>query len=169
MKNSFIIPENTFCFCRQKLAVSNCRMSNQELGRVELMNIHRPDDGGSKDFWNVGELPDYTALQPRRQPSSKLVGFLKNYHKVSIKSFRTRQSVSRQQRMHAYQHLLSLRTSALRYWCSLIADKLIYSFILSYSSAELLKHKQELIKAQGNIQFYNWRWLLSGMSRHVVW
>jgi hypothetical protein len=32
---------------------------------------HRPDDGGSKDLWNVGKrLPDYTALQPRRQPSS---------------------------------------------------------------------------------------------------
>jgi hypothetical protein len=29
------------------------------------------DDGGSKDLWNVGKLlPDYTALQPRRQPSS---------------------------------------------------------------------------------------------------
>jgi hypothetical protein len=32
---------------------------------------YRPDDGGSKDLWNVGKLlPDYTALQPRRQPSS---------------------------------------------------------------------------------------------------
>jgi hypothetical protein len=32
---------------------------------------HRPDDGGSKDLWNVGKLlPDYTALQPRKQPSS---------------------------------------------------------------------------------------------------
>jgi hypothetical protein len=32
---------------------------------------HRPDDGGSKDFWNVGKLlPDYTVLQPRRQQSS---------------------------------------------------------------------------------------------------
>jgi hypothetical protein len=32
---------------------------------------HCPDDGGSKDLWNVGKLlPDYTALQPRRQPSS---------------------------------------------------------------------------------------------------
>jgi hypothetical protein len=32
---------------------------------------HHPDDGGSKDLWNVGELlPDYTAWQPRRQPSS---------------------------------------------------------------------------------------------------
>jgi hypothetical protein len=31
----------------------------------------RPDDGGSKDPWNAGKLlPDYTALQPRRQPSS---------------------------------------------------------------------------------------------------
>jgi hypothetical protein len=32
---------------------------------------HSPDDGGSKYLWNVGKLlPDYTALQPRRQPSS---------------------------------------------------------------------------------------------------
>jgi hypothetical protein len=32
---------------------------------------HCPDDRGSKDLWNVGELlPDYTVLQPRRQPSS---------------------------------------------------------------------------------------------------
>jgi hypothetical protein len=31
----------------------------------------RPDDGGSRDLWNVGKLvPDYTALQPRRPPSS---------------------------------------------------------------------------------------------------
>jgi hypothetical protein len=30
---------------------------------------HCPDDGGSKDLRNVGKLlPDYTALQPRRQP-----------------------------------------------------------------------------------------------------
>jgi hypothetical protein len=33
--------------------------------------INRPDDGGSKDLWNVGKLlPDYTVLQPRRQQSS---------------------------------------------------------------------------------------------------
>jgi hypothetical protein len=32
---------------------------------------HRPDDGCSKHFWNIGQLlPDYTALHPRRQPSS---------------------------------------------------------------------------------------------------
>jgi hypothetical protein len=31
---------------------------------------HRPDVGGSKDLWKVGKLlPDYTALQPSRQPS----------------------------------------------------------------------------------------------------
>jgi hypothetical protein len=30
-----------------------------------------PNDGGSKDLWNVGKLlPDYMTLQPRRQPSS---------------------------------------------------------------------------------------------------
>jgi hypothetical protein len=33
----------------------------------------RPDDGGSKDLWNVGKLlPDYMVLQPRRQQSSFL-------------------------------------------------------------------------------------------------
>jgi hypothetical protein len=33
--------------------------------------LNRPDDGGSTDLWNVGKLiPVYTALQPRRQPSS---------------------------------------------------------------------------------------------------
>jgi hypothetical protein len=32
---------------------------------------HRPDDGGSKELWNVGKLlPDYTTQQQRRQPSS---------------------------------------------------------------------------------------------------
>jgi hypothetical protein len=31
-----------------------------------------PDDGGSKHLWNVSELiPDYTAQQPTRQPSSR--------------------------------------------------------------------------------------------------
>jgi hypothetical protein len=38
---------------------------------LNCSSTHRPDDGGSKDLWNVGKfLPDYTALQPRRQPSS---------------------------------------------------------------------------------------------------
>jgi hypothetical protein len=41
------------------------------------LHHHRPDDGGSKDLWNVGKLlPDYTVLQPRRQQSlTKLVSF----------------------------------------------------------------------------------------------
>jgi hypothetical protein len=35
------------------------------------MAVFRHDDRGSKDLWNVGKLlPDYTALQPGRQPSS---------------------------------------------------------------------------------------------------
>jgi hypothetical protein len=43
----------------------------------EYEDDHRPDDGGSKDLWNVGKLlPDYTALQPRRQPSFNLTFFL---------------------------------------------------------------------------------------------
>jgi hypothetical protein len=38
--------------------------------------LHRPDDGGSKDLRNVGKLlPDYTVLQPRRQPSSYRICF----------------------------------------------------------------------------------------------
>jgi ABC-type nickel/cobalt efflux system permease component RcnA len=32
---------------------------------------HRSDDGPSKNLWNIGKLiPDCTALQPRRQPST---------------------------------------------------------------------------------------------------
>jgi hypothetical protein len=46
---------------------------------------HRPDDGRSKDLWNVGKLlPDYTALQPRRQPSSS---------KYCIRKGQTKQNV----------------------------------------------------------------------------
>jgi hypothetical protein len=29
---------------------------------------NRPDDGGSTDLWNVGNIPVYSALQPRKQP-----------------------------------------------------------------------------------------------------
>jgi hypothetical protein len=40
-------------------------------GCCAVMSTHRHDEGGSKYLWNVGELlPDYTAQQPRRQPSS---------------------------------------------------------------------------------------------------
>jgi hypothetical protein len=35
-------------------------------------DIHHPNDGGSTDLWNVSKLiPVYTALKPRRQPSSQ--------------------------------------------------------------------------------------------------
>jgi hypothetical protein len=45
------------------VALNSCFVSDKTL--------YRPDDGGSKDLWNVGKLlPDYTALQPRRQPYS---------------------------------------------------------------------------------------------------
>jgi hypothetical protein len=41
---------------------------------MEILGSHgsdHPDDGGSKYLWNISKhLPDYTALQPRRQPSS---------------------------------------------------------------------------------------------------
>jgi hypothetical protein len=53
--------------------------SNYDIGRI--WGSHggeyqgdRPDDGGSKDLWNVGKLlPDYTVLQPRRQQSSTMI------------------------------------------------------------------------------------------------
>jgi hypothetical protein len=42
---------------------------------------HRPDDGGSKDLWNVGKLlPDYTVLQPRRQS-------LRTHRRENLKSY----------------------------------------------------------------------------------
>jgi hypothetical protein len=45
--------------------------------RFRGLHHHRPDDGGSKDLWNVGKLlPDNTALQPRWQPFSILMQFI---------------------------------------------------------------------------------------------
>jgi hypothetical protein len=46
---------------------------------LKAMSTHHPDDGGGKDPLNVDKLtPVYTALQPRRQPSSnqKAVSFI---------------------------------------------------------------------------------------------
>jgi hypothetical protein len=47
------------------------------------------DDGGSKDLWNVGKLLlDYTALQPRWQPSSYyLKCFLGSVSHISVPFF----------------------------------------------------------------------------------
>jgi hypothetical protein len=48
----------------------NCLAISQSMNSTCIFT-HRPDDGGSKDLWNVGKLlPAYTALQPIRQPSS---------------------------------------------------------------------------------------------------
>jgi hypothetical protein len=48
------------------------------------------DVGGGKDLWNVGELlPDYKALQPRRQPSSSAIEAfpLQKYARPSMLEF----------------------------------------------------------------------------------
>jgi hypothetical protein len=38
------------------------------LQEATVGNGDRPNDGGSKDLWNVGKLlPDYTVVQPRRR------------------------------------------------------------------------------------------------------
>jgi hypothetical protein len=45
--------------------------SDYEGGCLLGCSAHRPGDGGSTDLWNVAKLiAVYTALQPRRQPSS---------------------------------------------------------------------------------------------------
>jgi hypothetical protein len=47
-----------------------------------------PNDGGSKYLWNFGKLlPDYTAQQPRRQPSSySHSSLLGNYCRINNKN-----------------------------------------------------------------------------------
>jgi hypothetical protein len=50
-----------------------------------MMNVilvtHRPDDGGSKDLWNVGNLlPDYTALHPEDS-------HLRTHRRENLKSY----------------------------------------------------------------------------------
>jgi hypothetical protein len=53
------------------LAIKFCLSGAATPALSPVHHRDRPDDGGSKDLWNVGKLlPDYTALQPRRQPSS---------------------------------------------------------------------------------------------------
>jgi hypothetical protein len=36
---------------------------------IKRISDDRPDNGGSKNLWNVGKLPYYTAQHPRRQSS----------------------------------------------------------------------------------------------------
>jgi hypothetical protein len=52
----------------------------QRLGGTWCLH-HRPDDGGSKDLWNVGKLlPGYTALQPR-------LSHLRTQRRENLKSY----------------------------------------------------------------------------------
>lgn len=59
----------THCLCDIVPVVTTMKMAafwNSSL-------IHRPVDGGSKHFWNLGHiLPDYTAHCPKGQPSNVL-------------------------------------------------------------------------------------------------
>jgi hypothetical protein len=62
---------NTVCMKMAVLWLS-CSPFSLTIYRTQL--THRPDDGGSTDPWNIGKLtPVYTALQPRRQPSSIII------------------------------------------------------------------------------------------------
>jgi hypothetical protein len=77
----FYLEKETLILCILKYAwTSSCFISSAPSTGKKLKMVvfwvvapcsDRPDDGGSKDLWNVGTtLPDYTVLQPRRQPSS---------------------------------------------------------------------------------------------------
>jgi hypothetical protein len=58
---------HAFCFLGVRHAYDIVSIGDNNI----TSQTHRPDDGGSKDLWNIGKLlPDYTALQPWRQPSS---------------------------------------------------------------------------------------------------
>jgi hypothetical protein len=47
---------------------------------------NRPDDGGSKDLWNVGQfLRDYMAQRPRRRPSSQDLIFCISFGVLYVK------------------------------------------------------------------------------------
>jgi hypothetical protein len=55
---------------------------------LTLLGCDRPDDGGSKDLWNVGKLlPDYTVLQPRRQQSSTAILIFVTFSLCILKNF----------------------------------------------------------------------------------
>jgi hypothetical protein len=53
---------------------------------------YHPDDWGSKYLWNVGKyLPDNTALQSRRQPTSNAIFISRVRSLVKIPKYFTRQ------------------------------------------------------------------------------
>jgi hypothetical protein len=62
-------PDPTPFWSSQGSALTGSFLYLKLISRAQL--THLPHDGGSKDLWDIGKLlPDYTALQPRRQPSS---------------------------------------------------------------------------------------------------
>jgi hypothetical protein len=79
-------------FCSSLATISTHVRKLQQRSKIETLMLnqaieyvnklcHRPDDGGGKDLWNVGKLlPDYTALQPRRQP-------LRTHRRENLKSY----------------------------------------------------------------------------------
>jgi hypothetical protein len=75
---------HSFNTCCHTLGPSS--LPHSESSVVEEKNC--PDDGGRKHFRNVGKLlPDYTVLQPGRQPSSKsMFSFSKYVSQSSVLS-----------------------------------------------------------------------------------
>jgi hypothetical protein len=72
---TFAIPAQGTSQMLYRMSTKTLHLHNDtenKCGVLRTSHLHqRPDDGGSKYLWNVGKLlPDYTTLQPRRQPSS---------------------------------------------------------------------------------------------------
>jgi hypothetical protein len=72
IQNSMLIETNMLMKMAVFWVVAPCSLVevHQRFRSLRCLH-HQGDDGGSKDLWNVGKLlPDYMALQHRRQPSS---------------------------------------------------------------------------------------------------
>jgi hypothetical protein len=66
------------------LQVSGSRGVEYEDGCLLGLPTFLLDDGAKKHLWNVGKLlPDYTAQQPRRQPSSNVVHFGEHFFQMN--------------------------------------------------------------------------------------
>jgi hypothetical protein len=66
---------NTYAKTKPFLAKRDLRFSRRRIWRwlCRVLLTHRLDDGGIRHLWNVCKfIPDYTAQQPRRHPSSSL-------------------------------------------------------------------------------------------------
>jgi hypothetical protein len=59
------------CTLPKYISLQSILILSSQTERILKMVVFCPDDGDSKELWNVDKLlPDYTALRPRRQPSS---------------------------------------------------------------------------------------------------